>query len=111
MVGGLAGSGAFLDLGLGWAGLGFTAVAHARHARDTVAGVLWALLLYQAVVGGLVLVLLSARADRLGRWLVGPGEDAISVAAILPTAGVVRGVWPQRGLRRRPARRPVGSSR
>lgn len=83
----VAGYGAFLDLGLGWAGLGFTAAAHARRDRETVAGVLWALLLYQAVVGGLVLVLLGAGADRLGLWLVGPGEDAVRVAGILPIAG------------------------
>ncbi len=85
----IAGYGAFLDLGFGWAGMKFTADAHARRDREAVAGVLWALVLYQALIGVAVLALLTAGADRLGRWLMaGPGDDAARVAQVLPTAGL-----------------------
>jgi O-antigen/teichoic acid export membrane protein len=85
----VAGYGAFLDLGLGWAGMRFAADAHARQDREAVVGVLRALVLYQATIGGAVLVLLVVGADRLGHWLVaGPGADAARIAAVLPIAGV-----------------------
>jgi len=85
----VAGYGAFLDLGFGWAGMRFAADAHARQDREAVVGVLRALVLYQATIGGAVLVLLVAGADRLGHWLVaGPGADAARIAAVLPIAGV-----------------------
>ncbi len=85
----VAGYGAFLDLGFGWAGMRFVADAHARQDRAAVAGVLRALVLYQATIGGAVLLLLVAGADRLGHWLVaGPGADAARIAAVLPIAGV-----------------------
>ena len=85
----VAGYGAFLDLGFGWAGMRFAADAHARQDREAVVGVLRALVLYQATIGGAVLVLLVAGADRLGPWLVaGPGADAARIAAVLPIAGV-----------------------
>jgi O-antigen/teichoic acid export membrane protein len=85
----VAGYGAFLDLGFGWAGMRFVAEAHARQDREAVVGVLWALVLYQAAIGGAVLVLLVVAADRLGHWLVaGPGADAARIAAVLPIAGV-----------------------
>src|SRR6185436_7685036 len=85
----IAGYGAFLDLGFGWAGMKFTADAHARGDRDAVAGVLWALALYQALVGAVVLVLLTAGADRLGGWLVrGSEAEAARIAGVLPMAGL-----------------------
>ena len=59
----IAGYGAFLDLGFGWAGMKFTADAHAQGDRDAVAGVLWALALYQALIGVVVVVLLTAGAE------------------------------------------------
>lgn len=85
----IAGYGAFLDLGFGWAGMKFTADAHAQGDRDAVAGVLWALALYQALIGVVVVVLLTAGADRLGAWLMmGAGDDAARVAGVLPMAGL-----------------------
>jgi O-antigen/teichoic acid export membrane protein len=85
----IAGYGAFLDLGFGWAGTKFTADAHAQGDRDAVAGVLWALLLYQAVVGVLVLAVLTAGAERAGLWLMaGSGGAAARVAEVLPLAGL-----------------------
>ena len=85
----VAGYGAFLDLGFGWAGMRFAADAHARHDREAVVGVLRALVLYQVTIGGAVLVLLVVGADRLGHWLVaGPGADAARIAGVLPIAGV-----------------------
>ena len=85
----VAGYGAVLDLGFGWAGMKFAAEAHAQRDRDAVAGVLWALVLHQTLVGAVVVVLLTAAADRAGPWLMGgAGGDAARVAGLLPTAGV-----------------------
>jgi O-antigen/teichoic acid export membrane protein len=85
----IAGYGAFLDLGFGWAGMKFAADAHARGDREAVAGVLWALALYQALIGVLVLLLLTAGAEWLGAWLMtGSGDDAARVAGLLPMAGL-----------------------
>jgi O-antigen/teichoic acid export membrane protein len=85
----IASYGAFLDLGFGWAGMKFAADAHAQRDREAVAGVLWALVLYQALVGAVVVVLLTALADPVGQWLMaGPGDDAVRVAEVLPTAGL-----------------------
>ena len=85
----IAGYGAFLDLGLGWAGMKFAADAHARRDRDAVASVLWALTLYQLLIGVVVAVGLWAGAAGLGGWLLASGGDeAARVAEILPTAGV-----------------------
>ena len=85
----IAGYGAFLDLGLGWAGMKFAADAHARRDRNTVASVLWALALYQLLIGGVVAVGLWAGAARVGGWLLASGGDeAARVAEILPTAGL-----------------------
>lgn len=85
----IAGYGAVLDLGFGWAGMKFAAEAHAQRDRDAVAGVLWALVLHQALVGVVVVALLTAGADRAGQWLMGSADgDAARVAGVLPTAGV-----------------------
>ena len=85
----IAGYGAFLDLGLGWAGMKFAADAHARRDRAAVASVLWALALYQLLIGVVVAAALWAGAAGLGRWLLASGgEEAARVAEILPTAGV-----------------------
>jgi O-antigen/teichoic acid export membrane protein len=85
----IAGYGAFLDLGFGWAGMKFAAEAHAQRDRDAVAGVLWALVLHQTLVGVVVVVLLTVGADRAGQWLMGgSGADGARVAGLLPTAGV-----------------------
>ncbi len=85
----VAGYGALLDLGFGWAGMKFAAEAHAQRDRDAVAGVLWALVLHQTLVGAVAVVLLTAGADRAGQWLMGgAGGDAARVAGLLPTTGV-----------------------
>jgi O-antigen/teichoic acid export membrane protein len=85
----IAGYGAFLDLGFGWAGMKFTADAHARGDRDSVASVLWALMLYHALIGAVVVVVLTAGADRAGHWLMaGSSDNAARVADVLPTAGL-----------------------
>jgi O-antigen/teichoic acid export membrane protein len=85
----VAGYGAFLDLGFGWAGMRFAADAHARQDHDAVSRVLRALVLYQATIGSVVLVLLVVGADHLGHWLVaGPGPDSARIATVLPIAGV-----------------------
>jgi O-antigen/teichoic acid export membrane protein len=85
----IAGYGAFLDLGFGWAGIRFTAEAQATGERDAVAGVLWALVLYQALVGAVVLVGLGAAAGPLGAWLMpGPGEGSGRIATVLPVAAL-----------------------
>jgi O-antigen/teichoic acid export membrane protein len=80
----IAGYGAFLDLGFGWAGVRFTAEAHARRDRDGAAGVLWALVLYQALSGGVVLALLVAGADRVGRGLMRAACSGVQSAAETP---------------------------
>jgi O-antigen/teichoic acid export membrane protein len=85
----VAGYGAFLDLGFGWAAVRFAADAHARQDHLAVVDVLRALLLYQAALGILVALLLWVAAERLGVWLVaGSGPDAARVAAVLPIAGL-----------------------
>jgi O-antigen/teichoic acid export membrane protein len=67
----------------------FTADAHARGDRDSVASVLWALMLYHALIGAVVVVVLTAGADRAGHWLMaGSSDNAARVADVLPTAGL-----------------------
>jgi O-antigen/teichoic acid export membrane protein len=84
----VAGYGAFLDLGFGWAGMRYAADAHARCDRDAVAGILRALVLYEVVIGCGVAGLLVAGAGPLSRWLTGAqGSDAARIAAVLPIAG------------------------
>jgi O-antigen/teichoic acid export membrane protein len=84
----VAGYGAFLDLGFGWAGMKYAADAHARRDREAIAGILRALVLYQAVIGCAVAGLLVAVAGPLSGWLTAArGSDAARIAAVLPIAG------------------------
>ncbi len=85
----VAGYGAFLDLGFGWAGIKFVAEAHARGDGARISSILWALIVYQSMVGGVLLVVLSIAAEPLAHWLAsGAAHDAGRLAHILPVAAL-----------------------